>query len=155
MPVSERAAGTVSIARLMEPEGFTEDELFAPRSEEVPMVTSYHFFEVRLREQRRRWVRTSVVSTTHRAAYVPVIIVLRHGLEVRSGDLHLEITGGEQIPIGYTLLDLIFVAATSRHRRDHFAVQSLHYHPSVSPVVEPTHLKKYARQIGSLPHGSG
>ena len=61
----------------------------------------------------------------------------RHGLEVRSGDLHWEITGGEQIPNGYTLLDLIFVAATSRHRRDHFAdsykvfITILQYRPRV------------------------
>ena len=35
MPGSERTAGTVSIARL---KGLTENELFAPRSEEVPMI---------------------------------------------------------------------------------------------------------------------
>ena len=38
MPGSERTAGSISIARLVEPEGLTEDELFAPRSEELPRI---------------------------------------------------------------------------------------------------------------------
>ena len=64
----------------------------------------------------------------------------RHGLDVRPADLHFEITGGEQIPNGYTLLDLIFVAATSSHRRDHFAENykifkvTLEYTPRVLPL---------------------
>ena len=36
-------------------------------------------------------------------------------------ELRFEITGGERIPNGYTLLDLVFVAATSAYRNDHFA----------------------------------
>ena len=36
-------------------------------------------------------------------------------------ELQFEITGAERIPNGYTLLDLVFVAATSAHRDDHFA----------------------------------
>ena len=38
MPGSERTAGSISIARLMETEGLTEEELFAPRSEELPRI---------------------------------------------------------------------------------------------------------------------
>ena len=72
------------------------------------------------------------VSTqpTEHLANVPVAFLsqklanflgVRRGLDVRPADLHFEITGGEQIPNGYALLDLIFVAATSSHRRDHFS----------------------------------
>ncbi len=184
MPGSERTAGTVSIARLMEPEGLTEDELFAPRSEEVPMIRNGTVNLIPFEEKQRvldllqevlrfridlsylvsllrgeAYLRTKkalgedfcyvLAQPTEQLAYVPVIFVLqklanflvtRHGLEVRSGDLHLEITGGEQIPNGYTLLDFIFVAATSRHHRDHFAdsykvfITILQYRPRVLPL---------------------
>ena len=74
------------------------------------------------------------VSTqpTEHLSNVPVAFLLqklakflevRHGLDVRPADLHFEITGGEQIASGYTLLDLIFVAATSSHRRDQLVFQ--------------------------------
>ena len=38
MPGSERTAGSISIARLMESAGLSEEELFAPCSEEIPMI---------------------------------------------------------------------------------------------------------------------
>ena len=53
---------------------------------------------------------------TERMSTVPVAFLLqklakflevRHGLDVRPTDLNFEMTGGEQIPNGYTLLDLI------------------------------------------------
>ena len=65
---------------------------------------------------------------------------VRHGLDVRPADLHFEIAAGKQIPHGYTLLDLIFVAATSSHRRDHFSDSYkvfkviLDYTPRVLPL---------------------
>ena len=45
----------------------------------------------------------------------------KYSLDIPPAELRLEITGGERIPNGYTLLDLVFVAATSAHRDDHFA----------------------------------
>ena len=44
-----------------------------------------------------------------------------HDIDIPAAELHFEITGGERIPNGYTLLDLVFVAATSAYRNDHFA----------------------------------
>ena len=38
MPGSERTASSISIARLMESQGLSEDELFAPRPEELPRI---------------------------------------------------------------------------------------------------------------------
>ena len=38
MPGSERTASSISIARLMESQGLSEDELFAPRPEEIPRI---------------------------------------------------------------------------------------------------------------------
>ena len=45
----------------------------------------------------------------------------KYSIDIPPAELHFEITGGERIPHGYTLLDLVFVAATSAHRNDHFA----------------------------------
>ena len=45
----------------------------------------------------------------------------KYSLDIPPAELRLEITGGERIPNGYTLLDLVFVAATSAYRNDHFA----------------------------------
>ena len=65
---------------------------------------------------------------------------VRYGLDVRPADLNFEIPGGELIPNGYTLLDLVFVAATSHRRRDSFAEMykilriTLEYTPRVVPL---------------------
>ena len=45
----------------------------------------------------------------------------KYSIDIPPAELQLEITGGERIPNGYTLLDLVFVAATSAYRNDHFA----------------------------------
>ena len=45
----------------------------------------------------------------------------KYSIDIPPAELHFEITGGERIPNGYTLLDLVFVAATSAYRNDHFA----------------------------------
>ena len=45
----------------------------------------------------------------------------KYAIDLPPAELHFEITGGERIPNGYTLLDLVFVAATSAYRNDHFA----------------------------------
>ena len=184
MPGSERTAGSVSIARLMATEGLSEDELFAPRSEELPRIRNGTVTLIPVEDKQRvldllqevlrfrielgclisllrgdAYLRTRkalgedfcYVSTqpTERLSNVPVAFVLqklatflgiRHGLDVRPGDLHFEISGGEQIPNGYTLLDLIFVAATSSRRRDHFSDSykvfkvTLEYTPRVLPL---------------------
>ena len=54
----------------------------------------------------------------------------KYSIDLPPAELHFEITGGERIPNGYTLLDLVFVAATSAYRNDHFAdvVQNITYH---------------------------
>ena len=45
----------------------------------------------------------------------------KYSIDIAPAELHFEITGGERIANGYTLLDLVFVAATSAYRNDHFA----------------------------------
>ena len=45
----------------------------------------------------------------------------KYAIDLPPAELQFEITGGERIPNGYTLLDLVFVAATSAYRNDHFA----------------------------------
>ena len=45
----------------------------------------------------------------------------KYAIDIPPAELHFEITGGERIPNGNTLLDLVFVAATSAYRNDHFA----------------------------------
>ena len=184
MPGSERTAGSISIARLMESAGLSEEELFAPRSEEIPRIQNGTVTLLPVEDKQRvldllqevlrfridlgylishlrgdAYLRTRkalgedfcYVSTqpTEHLSNVPVAFLLqklakflevRHGLDVRPADLHLEITGGEQIPNGYTLLELIFVAATSSHRRDHFSDSYkvfkviLDYTPRVLPL---------------------
>ena len=65
---------------------------------------------------------------------------MRFSIDLRSSDLRFELPSGEVIPNGYTLLDLIFVAATSRRRRDNFAENykilriTLEYVPRVIPL---------------------
>ena len=65
---------------------------------------------------------------------------VRFALDVKPADLNFEIPGGETIPNGYTLLDLVFVAATSNQRRDNFAENykilrlTLEYTPRVVPL---------------------
>ena len=45
---------------------------------------------------------------------------LRFGLDVLYADLRLEIAGGETMPLEYSMLDLVFVGATSSRRDLHF-----------------------------------
>ena len=45
----------------------------------------------------------------------------KYSIDIPPAELRFEITGGERIPNGYILLDLVFVAATSAYRNDHFA----------------------------------
>ena len=65
---------------------------------------------------------------------------MRFSIDIRSSDLSFELPSGEVIPNGYTLLDLIFVAATSRRRRDNFAENykilriTLEYVPRLVPL---------------------
>ena len=64
----------------------------------------------------------------------------RFAISLKPADLVLEITGGEPLPTLYTLLDVVFVAPTSRFRNDHFADQykilrlTLDYRPRVVPL---------------------
>ena len=53
MPGSERTAGSVSIARLMEPEGLSEEELFAPRPEELPIIRNGTVTLIPVEEKQR------------------------------------------------------------------------------------------------------
>ena len=78
----------------------------------------------------KRALGEDFIQPTEHMSNVPVAFLLqklarflevRHGLDLRPADLNFEIPGGELIPNGYTLLDLVFVAATSSRRRDNFA----------------------------------
>ena len=148
MPGSERTAGTISIARLMESAALSEEELFMPRPEEIPRIGNGTVTLIPVEDKQRvldllqevlrfridlgylvshlrgdAYLRTRkalgedfcYVSTqpTEHLSNVPVVFLLqklakflevRHGLDVMPADLHFEITGGEQIPNGYTLL---------------------------------------------------
>ena len=184
MPGSERTASSIAIAQFMESQSLSEDELFAPRPEELARIRNGTVTLLPVQDKQRvldllqevirfrievgylvshlrgdAYLRTKralgedfiYVSTqpTEHMSNVPVAFLLqklakflevRHGLDVRPADLNFEITGGEQIPNGYTLLDLIFVAATSSHRRGHFAENykilriTLEYTPRVVPL---------------------
>ena len=184
MPGSEKTASALTIARLMESQALSEEDLFAPRPEEIPRIQNQSVtllpFEdkqrvldllqevIRLRIEVGNLVSTlrgdsfvrskrSVgedfiyVSTqpTEHMSNVPIAFLLqklarflevRFCLDVRPADLSLEIPSGESIPNGYTLLDLVFVAATSRRRRDNFAENykilrvTLEYPPRVVPL---------------------
>ena len=65
---------------------------------------------------------------------------MRFSIDIRAADLSFELPSGEVVPNGYTILDLIFVAATSRRRRDNFAENykilriTLEYAPRVVPL---------------------
>ena len=89
-------------------------------------------------------------QTTEHLHISPIAIVMqkisrfleaRYSLDVKPADLCFEITGGEPIPNAYTLHDLVFVAATSRHRRDHFADTfkilriTLEFRPRILPLT--------------------
>ena len=167
MPGSERTASSISIARLMESQGLSEDELLAPRPEEIPRIRNGNVTLLPVEDKQRvldllqevlrfRIDVGYIVSTLGGDSYVrmkralglgedfiyfstqptehmstsPVAFLLqrlakylevRFALDLRPADLNLEIPGGELIPNGYTLLDLVFVAATSNQRRDNFA----------------------------------
>lgn len=64
----------------------------------------------------------------------------RFAISLKPADLSLEIPSGESLPAAYTLLDIVFVAATSRSRSDNFADQykilrlTLDYRPRVTPL---------------------
>ena len=184
MPGSERTASALSIARLMESQALSEEDLFAPRPEEIPRIQNGTVTLLPVEDKQRvldllqevirfrievgnlvsmlrgdAYVRTKravgedfiYVSTqpTEHMSNVPVAFLLqklarflevRHGLDLRPADLNFEIPGGELIPNGYTLLDLVFVAATSNRRRDNFAEMykilriTLEHTPRVVPL---------------------
>ena len=64
----------------------------------------------------------------------------KYAIDLKPADLCLEIPSGEQIPNGYTLLDLVFVAATSPERRNNWADTykilrlTLEYVPRLTPL---------------------
>ena len=184
MPGSERTASALSIARLMESQALSEEDLFAPPPEEIPRIQNGTVTLLPVEGKQRvldllqevirfrievgnlvsmlrgdAFVRSKrsvgedfiYVSTqpTEHMSNVPVAFLLqklarflevRFGLDVRPADLNFEIPGGELIPNGYTLLDLVFVAATSHRRRDNFAETykilriTLEYTPRVVPL---------------------
>ena len=184
MPGPERTASSISIARLMESQGLSEDELFARRPEELPRIRNGTVTLLPVEDKQRvldllqevlrfRIEVGYLVSLLRGDAYVrmkralgedfmyvstqptehmstsPVAFLLqklakflevRFALDVRPADLNFEIPSGETIPNGYTLLDLVFVAATSNQRRDNFAETykilrvTLEYTPRVVPL---------------------
>ena len=168
----------------MESQGLSEDELFAPRPEELPRIRNGTVTLLPVEDKQRvldllqevlrfRIEVGYLVSLLRGDAYVrmkralgedfiyvstqptehmstsPVAFLLqklakflevRFALDVRPADLNFEIPSGETIPNGYTLLDLVFVAATSNQRRDNFAETykilrvTLEYTPRVVPL---------------------
>ena len=184
MPGSERTASAPFIARLMESQALSEEDLFAPRQEEIPRIQNgsvtlipvedkQRFLDLMQEVIRLRIEVGNLVSTLRGDSFVrckrsvgedflyvssqptehmsnsPIAFLLqklarflevRFSIDVRPADLTSEIPSGESIPNGYTLLDLIFVAATSRRRRDNFAENykilriTLEYTPRVVPL---------------------
>ena len=183
MPGSERTASSITIARLMESQGLSEDELFAARPEELTRIRNGTVTLLPVEDKQRvldllqevirfrievgnlvshlrgdSFVRMKramgedfiYVSTqpTEHMSNSPVAFLLqrlarylvRFALDLRPADLNFEIPGGETIPNGYTLLDLVFVAATSNQRRDNSAENykilrvTLEYTPRVVPL---------------------
>ena len=183
-PGSERTASALSIARLMESQALSEEDLFAPRPEEIPRIQNGTVTLLPFEDKQRvldllqevirfRTEVGNLVSTlrgdsfvrskrsvgedfiyvsaqpTEHMSNVPVAFLLqklarflevRFCLDVRPADLNFEIPSGELIHNGYTLLDLVFVAATSSRRRDNFAEMykilriTLEYTPRVVPL---------------------
>ena len=64
----------------------------------------------------------------------------KYAIDLKPADLRFEIPSGEPIPNGYTLLDLVFVAATSPERRRNWADTykilrvTLEYAPRLTPL---------------------
>ena len=182
MPGSERTASNTFIARLMESQALSEEDLFAPRQEEVPRIQNGTVTLIPVEDKQRvldlmqevirlRIEVGNLVSTlisfvrckrsvgedflyissqpTEHMFNTPIAFLLqklarflemRFSIDLRPADLSLEIPSGESVPNGYTLLDLVFVAATSRRRRDNFAENykilrvTLEYTPRVVPL---------------------
>ena len=184
MPGSERTASAPFIARLMESQALSEEDLFAPRQVEIPRIQNGPVTLIPVEDKQRvldlmqevirlRIEVGNLVSTirgdsfarckrsvgedflyvssqpTEHMSNSPIQFLLqklarflevRFSIDVRPADLTFELPSGESIPNGYTLLDLIFVAATSRRRRDNFAENykilriTLEYTPRVVPL---------------------
>ena len=179
MPGPEKTASTPVIAHLMESHALSEEDLFAPRQEEIPRIQNGSVTlipvedkqrvldlmqeVIRLRIEVGNLVTTTFVrckrsvgedflyvssQPTEHMSNTPIAFMLqklarflemRFSIDIRPADLSFELPSGEVIPNGYTLLDLIFVAATSRRRRDNFAENykilriTLEYVPRVVP----------------------
>ena len=64
----------------------------------------------------------------------------KYAIDLKPADLRFEIPSGERTPNGYTLLDLVFVAATSPDRRRNWADTykilrvTLEYAPRLTPL---------------------
>ena len=184
MPGSERTASNTFIARLMENQALSEEDLFAPRQEEIPRIQNGTVTLIPVEDKQRvldpmqevirlRIEVGNLVSTLRGDSFIrckrsagedflyissqptehmfntPIAFLLqklarflemRFSIDLRPADLSLEIPSGESIPNGYTLLDLVFVAATSRRRRENFAENykilrvTLEYIPRIVPL---------------------
>lgn len=68
---------------------------------------------------------------------IATFLIHRFGIDIEPLDLRLELFGGEPISPGYSLLEVIFVAATSPQRDVHLLddrkllVLQLNYHPRI------------------------
>ena len=184
MPGPEKTASTPVIAHLMESHALSEEDLFAPRQEEIPRIQNGSVTLIPVEDKQRvldlmqevirlRIEVGNLVTTIRGESFVrckrsvgedflyvstqptehmsnsPIAYLLqklarflemRFSIDLRPADLSFELPSGEVIPSGYTLLDLIFVAATSRRRRDNFAENykilriTLEYVPRVVPL---------------------
>ena len=179
MPGPEKTASTPVIAHLMESHALSEEDLFAPRQEEIlriqngsvtliPVEDKQRVLDLMQEVIRLRIEVGNLVTTIRGESFVrckrsvgedflyvssqptehmsntPIAFLLqklaRFSIDIRRADLSFELPSGELIPNGYTLLDLIFVAATSRRRRDNFAENykilriTLEYVPRVVPL---------------------
>ena len=162
MPGPEKTASTSVIAHLMESHALSEEDLFAPRQEEIPRVQSGSVTLIPVEDKQRvldlmqevirlRIEVGNLVTATRGESFVrckrsvgedflyvssqptehmsntPIAFLLqklsrflemRFSIDIRAADLSFELPSGEVVPNGYTILDLIFVAATSRRRQD-------------------------------------
>ena len=184
MPGPEKTASTSVIAHLMESNALSEEDLFAPRLEEIPRIQNGSVTLIPVEDKQRvldlmqevirlRIEVGNLVTTimgesfvrckrsvgedflyissqpTEHMSNTPIAFLLqklsrflemRFSIDIRAADLSFELPSGEVVPNGYTILDLIFVAATSRRRRDNFAENykilriTLEYVPRVVPL---------------------
>ena len=70
MPGSERTASSISIARLMESQGLSEEELFAPRPEELPRIRNGAVTLLPVEEKQRVLVLQEVLRFRIEVGYL-------------------------------------------------------------------------------------